>query len=391
MKKGLLVFVFSALALMAACGGGGSSGGDPGTLSLSLTDASGSYQAVYVTIKEVQVHLGGNENSPNNWKKVDMPKSPITLNLLELVNGVRQNLGLVSLQEGHYTQMRLIIGTEAELNLNGGVAHPYANYVIDTQDPPNTYELKIPSGEKTGVKIVNGFEITGGETTELILDFDAAHSVVQAGASENWLLKPTIKVRELPECTTIAGQVTRLEGEAYVPVGGAQVSAQVFDAAAADDSAGQVTVAAATITDENGHYQMFVAPGDYNLVAYAADGRVVFSKISAGADPVEKDLELDDSAEGAGVVTGDVEITDGALEQYATLSFRKDTTDSDGPNAIEIISINVLNTYGYMVSLPAGQICTIVASSVGYETVTYPDIQVGTLQNIVISTAVPVE
>ena len=102
--------------LFIGCGGGGggssSGGGGVGTLSLSLTDGpSPAYKAVYVTITEVQVHQPGtNENNQRNWYSVDMPRTPMTVNLLDLVNGVREDLGLVDLEAGAYTQMRLIIG-----------------------------------------------------------------------------------------------------------------------------------------------------------------------------------------------------------------------------------------------------------------------------------------
>jgi hypothetical protein len=63
----ILCSVF-AIFLLTACGSGGGSGdGGAGTLSMSLTDASCvGYAAVIVTIADVQVHLGGNENSPNS-------------------------------------------------------------------------------------------------------------------------------------------------------------------------------------------------------------------------------------------------------------------------------------------------------------------------------------
>ena len=159
--------------ILTACGGGGGSGGGIGTLSLSLTDASSSdYKAVVVTIDEIQVHIKGNGNSPNNWKSVDMPISPLTVNLLDLVNGVREDLGLVDLNARSYTQMRLIIGDTPNPD-----TLPFANYVITNTDPVEIHELKIPSGDKTGFKIVNGFTIAADQKTELILDFDACRSV----------------------------------------------------------------------------------------------------------------------------------------------------------------------------------------------------------------------
>lgn len=117
-----LVLSFLVLIALAGCGssGGSSSGSGTGTLSVSLADSTlERCKAVYVTINEVQVHgLGG-------WRRLE-PKSPYrTHNLLELQNGVREELGVAELAEGSYTQMRMIIGDIPD----GG--HPSANYIID--------------------------------------------------------------------------------------------------------------------------------------------------------------------------------------------------------------------------------------------------------------------
>ena len=207
----LLLLSLLALLMNTACGGGGSGGGDfggsdMGTLGLSLQDAfTDDYKAVYVTINEVQVHLGGNENDDGNWQVVAYPYE--TYNLLELVNGVREELGLADLQAGRYTQMRLIIGEIPDSGLNiFSELHPYANYVILSDD--TIHELIVSSGHQTGIKVVNGFVIAPNQTTELILDFDASRSVVKAGNSGNWHLKPTIKVLEVDDYSIIRGAVS---------------------------------------------------------------------------------------------------------------------------------------------------------------------------------------
>ena len=109
-KKSLKAFgVRFFILFLISCGSGGSGGSgfaDPGTLSLSLSDSStDEYSAVYITIRYVEVHLGGNENSPSSWLTIDLPTDPdtglprerMTVNLLELVNGVREDLGIAEL------------------------------------------------------------------------------------------------------------------------------------------------------------------------------------------------------------------------------------------------------------------------------------------------------
>ena len=193
LSKSLFVtFSCFCLIFISACGsGGGGSSTGTGTLSASLIDSAGSYEAVYVTVEALQVHLGGNEKNDKNWHTIPMEKN--TINLCELTNGVREELGLTELQAGHYTQMRLMLNAtpeEGEINIMS-IEHPVANYVViknPLTEKLTWEELKVPSGFQTGVKLVKGFDIFEDETTEIILDFDASRSVVQAGNSGNWHL-----------------------------------------------------------------------------------------------------------------------------------------------------------------------------------------------------------
>ena len=270
MKLHKSLTIISALmisALFLSCGSGGSgdsSSGETGTVAMSLTDAmSNKFNAVYVTIDDVQVHLKGNGNGNNSWTSVSTPNLPKTFNLYDLTNGVREEIGLADLEAGDYTQMRLIIGEDPDSGINlFSEAHPHANYVIDTDD--NYQELKIPSGYQTGLKIVHGFTISANQTTELILDFLAEKSVVVSGNGENWHLKPTVKVGSTEELSIIRGKVTT---DGSTPIEGAVVSAQQFDGSAEDDK-DKVTIQASTVTDSDGYFSLFVSPDAYNIVVY---------------------------------------------------------------------------------------------------------------------------
>jgi len=335
-----------------------------GTLSLSLSDATtAEYNAAYVTIKEVQVHT----DEDGSWQRVASPNR--TYNLLELVNGVREQLGITELETAHYTQMRLIIGKSPDDTINLlSESHPYANYIIDNAD--TYYELKIPSGYQTGIKIVHGFDIAEDQTTELILDFDACRSVVQAGNSGKWLLKPTIKIASLEDFSIINGTVT---DDSDAGIEGALVSAQIFNGGTTetkDDD--ELIIQAATITDSNGEYKLFVTPGTFNLVVYAEAKVPDFRKVATTAGevlegPTAENFTLGDSL--TGTVSVDVSIMGADDEQYATLSFRQEANcaDCDEYEKIEIKAINVVNGSTYDTGLPVGWY-SLAASSFGYET-----------------------
>lgn len=345
---------------MTACSGGDSSSGGTGTLSVSLTDASTDrFRAVYITVDEIQVHLGGDENNPNNWVTIDMPASPMTLNLLELANGVREDLGLAVLASGRYTQLRMILGRRPDGSINVfSQAHAFPNYVIDNNDPANIHELKVPSEYNTGVKIVNGFTINTEQTTELVLDFDACRSVVEAGSTRNWHIKPTIRAAELYELAIILGQVTT-DGTNAIP--GASISVQRYDTSAGQ-AKDQVDVETSSLTDEFGNYMIFVKPGVYNLVAYKEGNQAKYVSVTTSTDQtLETNFTLDmlNDAD-IGNVTGRVDIEGAGSEQYATISFRY--------SGMEIASLNIINGASYNLRLPAGTY-TAVASSFGHTSV----------------------
>lgn len=358
MKNKILMLIPAFIYLfLAGCGGNdiyfyGHSGQD-GQVEVTITDAAtADYKAVYVTIKEVAVQKANSET----W--IVLSEQNTTYNLLELVNGVREELALADLEEGHYTQMRLILGNTPDNSLNiQSVKHPYANYFIN--DKNKSIALKVASGFETGIKIVKGFDISGNETTELILDFDAARSIVKAGNSGKWLLKPAIKMLDTEESSIIQGNAG---------MEGILVSAQIYDATA--ETSAMVQVAASTITDEDGGYKLFLEPGTYTLVGYK-DGYYTYYKnskivVTAGNTYTENFSIGDESP--SGFLAGNVTISEAEDEQHATFSIRQAATVNGNDEQIEVKSLNVENGGSFSTNLPVED-HTAVISTFGKTTI----------------------
>jgi hypothetical protein len=388
----IYVMFFAAISFFACDGGGGgSSGGDvgTGTVSVGLTDSTtDEYLAVYVTVADVQICKNDTEDLSDdcNWKPLetenDEPLPNRTYNLLKLVNGVTEAIGSNDFSEGIYHQIRLIIGDTPELENNLlGEPHEFANYLI-LNDGSNTIEqLKIPSGFQTGIKLVHQFEVLDRGTKELVLDFDAGRSVVKAGNSGKYILKPTIKVIEPEDKVEIAGMVT----DDSDPVGGASVSAQISDGLSA-------TVVRSTTTDgidtENdfveGEYILSLLSPDqiYNIVAYTAEYSPACTAYR-DYDPDSEfpilplDFELSVPDLGLVKVSGEVSV-DGEISSdfplIITIFTDLECNHPEGEGYVELtevtdISQNSEGEFEYQIDLPKyGSTVTyyVVASSEGY-------------------------
>jgi hypothetical protein len=185
-------------ALLGACGGGsdsgnstsaGSTGGQTpsglGQLAISLTDSQGcDYKSVWVTVEQVRMHQSDTaDDGDGGWRELNL--SPARrVDLLELRNGVSVDLGTVQLPAGKYTQVRLVLAAN-------GSAAPYANQLdLDDGTP---VALKTPSAQQSGLKLKVEVHVEPGQTGKLVLDFDPCRSVVKAGNSGRYNLKPVIR------------------------------------------------------------------------------------------------------------------------------------------------------------------------------------------------------
>jgi hypothetical protein len=349
------VWIVSCLFLVcmfSACGGGGSggssSGDSMGTLSLSLTDSpTEGIRAIYVTIDRVEVHVADDEEG--YWEVVADPDK--TYNLLELVDGVLEHLGAADLPTGSYTQMRLIIGLtpDGEVNVDGN-AHQYGNYLLFEGDTTQ-FELKVPSGIRTGIKLVHPFEIVEGLTVDLVLDFDAQKSIVTAGSSGQYLLKPTIKVIDTLDNATITGTV--LDTSA-TPIPSVRVTAQTNDGSSASVESG-------TQTDEFGNYTMYVEPGTYCVVAYKPPDEPYGPAYGPGCEPTDpldyydtSQLDFEFTAVDTGNIIGNVKTDD---TNDVILSFQIVGCNSAPCDLIEVWPLTIAaeaGSYTYTVGLPPG-------------------------------------
>ena len=171
MKK-MILFVFVMALFLVGC----TSSDGTGNFKLYLTDKPiDNAEEIWVTISEINVHKEDEGFIPL-WSGESGEK---TYNLLEL-RFIEEKIVDSTLPEGTYTQIRLVV-TAGEIVIAG---------------EPEPYIMTVPSSE---VKIPLVFYITEGGATEVLLDFEADHSihVVGAGQSEQYILRPVIKVKSV--------------------------------------------------------------------------------------------------------------------------------------------------------------------------------------------------
>ncbi|MBC96960.1 MAG: hypothetical protein CME63_04380 [Halobacteriovoraceae bacterium] len=144
---------------------------------VSLTDAPHqSLKEVNVTIKEVLLKIGG---TSSKRVEVKIAEGLGQVDLLKLQNGIMLPISDLNLPEGiKVSQIRLVL-------------EDFGNYLLYEND--TTCDLKTPSQQKTGLKMVNPeFSIRKGYSYSLVVDFDAQKSVVLQGNGD-CLLKPVLK------------------------------------------------------------------------------------------------------------------------------------------------------------------------------------------------------
>lgn len=144
-------------------------------LEVRLVDAPAEYEAVYIDVKEIRIHTSETAaDEDQGW--TTLPTNQGIYNLLELTNGIDALLASEELPAGRVSQIRLILGENNSLVEDG-----------------ETIPLKTPSAQQSGLKLKINTTLEADLKYVIMLDFDAARSIVKAGNSGNYNLKPVIR------------------------------------------------------------------------------------------------------------------------------------------------------------------------------------------------------
>jgi hypothetical protein len=149
-----------------------------GTIQVFVTDAPNhNVSRVELTVSEVEVHKAGGDGESGNWKTLDVQEE--TFNLLDLQNGLTVLLADGEVEAGKYTQLRMTVFE-----------------VIVDYDSVVDEQAEVPSDE---LKFVRPFTLEAGDNITLIVDIDAARSVVVTGGTKQdkskVLFKPVVKLQ----------------------------------------------------------------------------------------------------------------------------------------------------------------------------------------------------
>lgn len=248
--------------------------GATGTLSVLLTDGPFPADLVAeanVTIDSLDIREKGTQDTEGAYTTIY--RGEATYNLMDLRNGVTETLASLEVDEGIYNQVRLYI-SEAEIILKDS----------------SVYDLQVPSGARTGLKIFISpdIEVNSGITAELLLDMDVSKSFVVQGnpygpGDIGFLFKPVIRAVNQTTAGRLTGTVTDTSATPII-IGDAQVWVEL-------DS-----IISHTFTDTlDGTYQLIGLEADsYTASATAAgyDTVTVSDVVITAANETPLDFEL---------------------------------------------------------------------------------------------------
>jgi hypothetical protein len=166
------VAMVSAILFATSCQKTKSSNDKP-RVQVRLTDAPDpSVKEVWVDIREVKLMM-------SDTSEITLAGAhPGIYNLLDLTNGKDTILADAEIPVGTISQIRLVLGDN--------------NYIITKSG--EKMMLTTPSAQQSGLKVKINQAVTGGVLYRLILDFDAGKSIVKAGNSGKYILKPVLRI-----------------------------------------------------------------------------------------------------------------------------------------------------------------------------------------------------
>jgi len=246
MKKNKLLVAMFLLAILGfqSCNNENDKLDLTSRVQLKLVDSPGDYEEVNVEIVDV---LYNNSEDEGGWTSITPDDFvPVIVDLTELIAGNDLLLTDVIIPSGMLKQIRLVLGDNNTLLLEGET------------DP---IHLDTPSAQQSGLKLKLNTELEPGYSYTFILDWNVERSIVKAGNSGKYILKPVIRVNAEVNSGSIKGKVV---GE---PIGGDGTIGTIplKDAQVSVYTMGDIYITE-TSTDENGNFIIRgLDAGDYKI------------------------------------------------------------------------------------------------------------------------------
>ncbi len=244
MKKSVTLLLTAVLILIAGACNEIRNGDDQGRVVLKVTDAPfdiSNIESAMVTITRIELRKVGDGISDGN-PFITLSEDTITIDLIDLRNGVTETLLDLEIPSGEYDLVRLYV-YEAGLKL---------------KDSDEIHTVKVPGGSQTGIKIFlrPALEVSEGNLAEILLDVDLSRSFIMRGNpahSNGFIFKPVIRAANMAKAGCVRGVVTDTAG---LKISEASVWIE------------QDTVLATAFTDSLGFYAIIGVPaGEYAVSA----------------------------------------------------------------------------------------------------------------------------
>lgn len=190
-KKLMYLLAFTGLFGLLSCS---SNDGFQSTLHVKLVDAPADYEAVNIEVLSVSINYGS-ENEESGW--TDLETNSGIYNLLDLTAGNEVLLVSNEVPSATISQIRLLLGDNNSVVVDGEI-----------------FSLKTPSGQQSGVKLNLQQSFEEGIDYTILLDFDAAKSVVDNPVK--YILKPVIRASMEALNGAIKGMVNPSDANAVI-------------------------------------------------------------------------------------------------------------------------------------------------------------------------------
>ena len=193
-------FLMAAIALttFASCSDDDSQNENMAKVKVHMTDAPGDYDKVLVDVIDVQIKADANATDDAGWTSLGNIRTGV-YDLLSLTGGVTQLLADAVVPPGPLGQIRLVLGNNNSVVING-----------------ESQPLSTPSAQQSGLKLKVNQTLEAGKMYEFLLDFDVDQSIVTAGSSGGFILKPVIRLAAMEGTGIITGEVQPSLSQAVV-------------------------------------------------------------------------------------------------------------------------------------------------------------------------------